>query len=498
MNTGSITNSSALEGGARRIAQKNPGIRGVGTRLPTWWIPNLLTILFLLSVIMPAPAKLIGLKLPWGLLVLWLMARTSVRSSSGSASRGVRGAGAGAVFLIVLWMAVVGINAISGRGGSGRIHMIVAISMVMAAVMGAYSGRWGRQPFVEIITAMTLVLGVQAAVSLPTLLLEGGIARDLMEINAENPTGAGAEFGSEDFKSYMLRGVGDFNLYSALSILLPLMIGNARHHRGTMAALLWCGVAAITVSIGLSTFTAAFGMVVVGVVATLVLAQLNGKVTGVITAVGGGGFLVVLWLILSDSLQDVSQFQFVVDKLFRLVEGVSQAGMVDGDETMRGYLATISLNTVMEAPLFGVGPTTMSQTGGLYRYVGGHCSWLDQLAEYGVIGFGPFLAFVLVGTVKATRTFVSDRSAGNAGQVVFFLCVWLFGFANPLVFIESASIPVVLAICAIWTSPSWPSSRVRPAALVSGAVGKVGRVAAVDSESGLVIPSEDMRLGPLA
>jgi O-antigen ligase len=123
---------------------------------------------------------------------------------------------------------------------------------------------------------------------------------------------------------------------------------------------------------------------------------------------------------------------------------------------------------------------------------------LDQLAEYGVIGFGPFLAFVLVGTVKATRTFVSDRSAGNAGQVVFFLCVWLFGFANPLVFIESASIPVVLAICAIWTSPSWPSSRVRPAALVSGAVGKVGRVAAVDSESGLVVPSEDMRLGPLA
>lgn len=479
-----------MGGNGRVSEQRDHQPPRAGVSAAQWWIPNLLATLFLLSVVMPAPAKLVGLKLPWGLFLLWLLSRTSVRSSINSVMAGSRGAGG--VLLVVMWTAVVGVNAVTGRGGSGRIHLIVAVSMMMAAVMGAYSSRWGRRPFVALMSAATLVLGLEAAVSLPTLLLEGGIARDLMEINAENPTGPGAELGSEAFKGYMFRGVGDFNLYSALSILLPLMIGNARHHRGAMAGLLWCAIAAITASIGLSTFTAAFGMVVVGVATTLMLAQLNGKITGIITAVGGAGILVAMWLIMSDSLQDVAQFQFVVDKMFRLVEGVSQSGMVEGDETMRGYLATISLNTIVDAPLFGVGPTTMSQTGGLYRDVGGHCSWLDQLAEYGIVGFGPFLALVLGGSWKVVRAFLSDRSPGNAGQVAFVLCVCLFGFANPLVFIESASIPVVLVFCAIWGLPSWSVSDSRAGKLgsrESGAAGGAGRVGA-ESGSGLSLQSE--------
>lgn len=430
--------------------------RGVGVAQPAGIvsppgvsrIARFLELAFLLSVIMPISSKLVGLKLVWGIFGLWAMVVfLGGRFLRGTATKGV---GLTGLVLMIAWTAVVVTNAVIGRGGSGRIHSIIAITMLMGSMMGTYSAWFDRGGVARIITALALVLGLQALVSIPTLFSEGGIARDLMEVNTDNVIGGGLGMTMVDLGGYALRGVGDFNLYSSLGVLFPLMLGQVWGRSSGARWLILGALVCILVSVALSTFTASVGVLILGVIALLLLMQVDGKVSGVITAGGGMLVFLVVWIAVADSLHDIAQLQFVTDKIFRLLEGVSQAGLVEGDETMRGYLATLSLDTFAQFPLFGVGPVTMALTGGLYRDVGGHCSWLDQLAEYGVVGFGPLVLFFFISSVGMLKRYLRTRKPEDAASVCMMFSAIIFGFGNPFVFIESASVPVVFVASALW------------------------------------------------
>jgi O-antigen ligase len=146
----------------------------------------------------------------------------------------------------------------------------------------------------------------------------------------------------------------------------------------------------------------------------------------------------------------------------RLFEGVSAAGLIDGDETTRGYLATLSVGSFLENPWFGMGPVTMSRSDLLFFAVGGHCSWLDQLAEYGLVGFSPFLIFCALGLRGAMRSFGETRSLVDGAFVATILVFIVCGWTNPAVFIESISAPLAF-LCGSFGSFVPAGRRVRAA-----------------------------------
>ena len=54
----------------------------------------------------------------------------------------------------------------------------------------------------------------------------------------------------------------------------------------------------------------------------------------------------------------------------------------------------MSIRTILDYPFFGVGPSTGAENRYLYRYVGGHSSWLDLPAEFGILGAGVYFALL--------------------------------------------------------------------------------------------------------
>jgi len=77
---------------------------------------------------------------------------------------------------------------------------------------------------------------------------------------------------------------------------------------------------------------------------------------------------------------------------------------------------------------------------GDFSQVGGHSTWLDYLAMYGLLGFAPFLLFYAFLFRRLHRMVASK--AEKAYRMTAFLIYTLYGLVNPV--IATAVFPVVL------------------------------------------------------
>jgi O-antigen ligase len=101
----------------------------------------------------------------------------------------------------------------------------------------------------------------------------------------------------------------------------------------------------------------------------------------------------------------------------------------------RGQLAQISWDTFSEHPLFGIGASTLQDNENLSRDVGGHASWVDQLAEYGIVGFGFYLLFLVLGIRRVWLEYrYGDNALVNGGRLVACALFVIAGFVDPVIF----------------------------------------------------------------
>ena len=108
-----------------------------------------------------------------------------------------------------------------------------------------------------------------------------------------------------------------------------------------------------------------------------------------------------------------------------------------GQLGIRLTLYRTSLQTFLQNPLFGIGPAINE----FVRGIGGHSTWLDYLAMYGLLGFGFFIAF----HVLLYRRIWKNTS----GSERFYRCLtfWIFtfyGLVNPV--IHFRVFPLVLCL----------------------------------------------------
>ena len=359
---------------------------------------------------------------------------------------------------LAVWTAIVAGMYVMGRGFSGRVHLETTMLCGMLFVMGSYYAESNSRAFKVLAATIICIMAGWCAWGLPRLLVAPWLPRVL--------TGNG----SQDFALYAKLGIGGYADYTAIAMVLPFFYGIALSFKSwrRWGLLLCC----------LPLFVSAFFTTLAG---TLLLATVGTALFVFLVLVTKKKYLLLLLLAMGISLlltpylsslfsgqqikvtlrdSDENASLFAPQKLMRLFSDVRAAGLVAGDETGRGYLMTLSWHTFVNHPWIGVGPHFGSPEES--DLVGGHSSWVDTLAEYGVLGFTWFLIFAGMGVsrvVRLWRTHAQDPIL--TGAMIFCGMYAVYGFMNPVLFLPEISLLVFFVFGAV----TWPRLATLPSHL---------------------------------
>jgi hypothetical protein len=275
------------------------------------------------------------------------------------------------------WLVTLIMNATFSRGFTWDLHLLHGINMVLTVTIGLYYSAQPNRKFDQFVALSMALLGLEVLRSLPTLWREPAIARISMQVFEVR----------DEFKEDAIRAsIGQYGFYTALAIVIPVLLSKAFVARGAVKTSLMFSAMTFIGAVIMSTFMGAVVLLAVGATAVSILHFLvTTKKVKVL-----GGYLAVLLLVgftWGLLLAGSEQISYVFDKFTAQVTSVGQLGL-KGDQTSRLELWEMSLNTFVQHPAFGIGPTTGRENEVLHRMVGGHAAWLDQLAEYGLIGSG--------------------------------------------------------------------------------------------------------------
>lgn len=390
-----------------------------------WSISTVLAILFIVSLVSPLMSWIgRGLLLSWVVFALWLLA-VSFRQRlflhrllKTAAKRQVE------LFMLGAWLLVVFSNAILGRGYSGVMHLMIMVTLAMTVFMEIVYTEERDESRKVIVTAVIVFLGLEALRSLPTLWSEPLLPRLIMAAGA----------GSSLYQRAVLSSVGEYGLYTACAIALPVMLATALDMKGLRRTFMLFLSVIIATAIVLASFLGATLLMVIGflLLGTLVVTNGREKMRSIFFFLIVGVIGVALWYVV---LADTAAGEMVASKLVRQSEGVLELGLLEGDQTNRAELWEISVNTFLQNPIVGIGPSTGTENPYMGYRVGGHSSWLDIAAEYGAIGLVFYVGFLFAAIKRAVVFRKMDRSR-LVGVARVISCVLFFvgGSYNPVVF----------------------------------------------------------------
>jgi len=363
--------------------------------------------------------------------------------------------------LFLCWITVIALNLMAARGVSADLHLEYAVTGLIVFAMAVYYSAVDRRSYLFILIVALAMLSFDAVRSLPAMIGESTIVRDSV-FDASSSVGA------------LQQGIGEYHLYTANAVMFPCFLAVALARRRIWRPILLTGCGCIALAIVVSTLTVAFLMLLIGVLLFALLAALSTRRRTLAIM----GVAIILSAILSFAVprvRDLRQVQFVVNKAMTVAINVSDSGIVEGDSSGRGVRLAMSAKTFLEHPLFGIGPHTLRTNPALNLIggsIGGHASWFDQPAEYGIFGFGFYVAFLAVSVWRVVARCLSQRP--GMADIARVVCCGLFvatGFADPVVL--SLSITALFYAFVIGYTPTLGTAR-RPSQ-ISGRSRRGGR-----------------------
>lgn len=384
-------------------------------------------ILFLVSPHLSYTGQ--GIKRSWVVYCLWLM---TVYCGKPSALKNlvleVRRRRL-EVFFILFWLLVVLINAALEHGNTWDLHLIIMISMCMVFTVQLYYVAQRDGSYESFLKAFLLILGFEIINSLPMLWSNPAVARML----------TGGIASPEEVVAAGKAGVGQYGYYTGLAIVLPAIVTQAIINRGFARLLLWIIIGVIVLAIAISTFMGAILLMASGFLFLaffhIIYARSRLKVT-----ILYGALLLCFFLAWEATISDLEQGTYIAKKLEAQFTAVARVGIIEGDKTKRADTWKSSWNTFLENPLFGIGATTNRDNPDLGVRVGAHSAWIDQLAEYGILGFGPYLMFLGFAIRRIVIAFRTEKTLNRykiiyLGQLVSCSLFIIGGTYNPVVVI---------------------------------------------------------------
>jgi O-antigen ligase len=356
---------------------------------------------------------------------VWLVVAFAERPASFRRIGGVIYARRFELFWLACWNTVVLLNYLAGRGFTSDLHAILVLTLDMVVALDLVYAACGRRTYNVLSSLLIFGVGVGVIVSLPVLLGHSGLARQIMG-HARTP---------DLVLLARNAGVGTYSFYTALAIAFPVVVATTLQSKRILRWLSLVLTVGLALAVLASTFTGAVLLLGLGVAAFFLSSVARSRVRWrVVAALAMAGFLGLFsWY---SFLQGTSQWVFVQKKVDTLMSAVSERGLVAGvgSASLRLQMWEVSARTIAERPFFGWGPTTGRENPDLYVRVGGHSSWLDLPAEYGVPAFIAYLLFLVSAFRRALRT--AGSSVGRAARAASCLAFVVCGAVNPVVFLS--------------------------------------------------------------
>lgn len=419
---------SGHEGMRHRRGRESPGIDVVHSdrsESPVFMrgMREWLAVGFLWSLVSPLLSYVgHGLKLSWVLYAIWLFLMFYKRPQAfGKVITEVRRRSIECFMPMVFWYVIL-LNILFSHGLTGNIHLIDCTTWLMVLFMEVSLAAQHDDSSKRVAISIITLIGVECLWSFPHMLAMPMLARLRMS-NVMEYTGQAS-----------LAGIGDYSYYTALAMLVPVFLGLVVSARSRLAKLLYLVlVIGLAFTVSLATFMGAVLLMVGGGALFATLSWTRSRTRkhswGLIVLIA---LLVLIW---QSGLSHTAQGTFVANKVGLEINSI-RIGGIQNDFTGRGQLNMLSIASFERSPLIGVGPYTLVDNPGLYVLVGGHSSWLDQPAEYGLLGFLPVVVFLLLRTLRALRSVNSKGTTNRALAHLVTLIVYIVGgILNPVLFI---------------------------------------------------------------
>ncbi|MCE5266868.1 MAG: O-antigen ligase family protein, partial [Planctomycetaceae bacterium] len=272
---------------------------------------------------------------------------------------------------------------------------------------------------------VAVVFGLAILPSLPLMYADPWAARFLSSSTAWDQELAHPEL--------MLHGVGTYSQYTGLAVVMAALIAGMFENGPARRLALLGAIAVMAASVVLAMFTMASVLLLAAVVSSSIAMPFLFKHRYRWLAVGVAAAMLVALPAAIDLLYENSEaVQLVYDKFFRLVEGVSEMGFQQGDESSRAEMFLCTCETFLDYPLLGVG---LDAGRGSDRFIGGHSSLVDHWAMFGILGYAPFFLLQANFTRIAIRNWLARRNDVVAwGSAFAWGAYWVASVGNPTAF----------------------------------------------------------------
>lgn len=313
---------------------------------------------------------------------------------------------------------------------------LMPVTYFFIIIMDAYYFRKNPQYKLSIFFFIVLILGIQAAISIPFIFSSGDMVSRLY-------TSGQLEGGA--LREVVKNGVGDTSLYANLCGIFFLGIGMLNKYKNIkVRIILIISMIFILVSIIISSYFLPILMLLTGgLIFILRMSWKRIKLTYVFLVLlifTGLGIFYNSFLVNSPIIQPIA------DKIQLIKQGnLREDGRTD--------LAMVSLNTFLSNPFFGVGVPEW----GSYKQIGEHMPWLDFLAHYGFFGFLPFLLFLIILFKRNYKFyFKSKKNIYTTCCLIGFLLFIISNFIDPFIFDAPMIIMLIFFYCSMFNWESRP------------------------------------------
>jgi hypothetical protein len=262
-----------------------------------------------------------------------------------------------------------------------------------------------------------LSIGVSIGLGIPLLIQKPGVARLTM----------GNPLERKFIALYFPKGIANYSLYTAIAIAWPVIANwllNYKHKSILSKWIGWFLLFVSSIAVIFSTFTMAVILIISSIILWLILIIIKNnsnkmRIFGIL--------LVIIILTIAPKIYNASlrasAVQFSSIKATRITENIISTGFLKGDETGRAKMLVNTLPTILKYPLLGAWGFDRSM------YWGGHSSWGDFLALFGISGLILWIYFLSPSLKRGKKPFsISD---GIAGGTLSWILVCIGGILNP-------------------------------------------------------------------
>jgi len=354
----------------------------------TNWSPAMIiAVIFLFSIMSPLMSYVgHGLKTSWPIFGVWIyFTILEKRNLSSSIKKEIYNRRF-ELCMFSAWLFLIFFNYALGRGYTGLVHLQVTLTLGMVLCVDIFYTAKNNKSHEAIQISVLILVGLEVTRSLGTLFLEPSLVRQAMYLGGQ----------SELYARTFLSSVGDYGYYTGLALAIPVMVALWLKQEGILRIVLLPILVMISVSIILSSFLGATLLMVLGFCLLILLVILFGK-NRLRWIVLFSLIILLAIYIWGNYLASTIQATTEIDKFILQTNSVMQYGLIEGDLTNRAGLWLMSWRTFLDHPFLGIGPITGQNNLLMGVLVGGHSTWLDIPAQYGLIGLFFVILFILLG-----------------------------------------------------------------------------------------------------